>query len=270
MCHGAEVNKNDRWGGTPIRDAEAGGHRSVVEYLERNGAIRRPSRVEDESVPSPDDLVDMTGKLCDAARNGDVVKLRELLDAGAEVCRGDYDNRTALHLGAAEGHLAAVKYLVARGADVNAVDRWRGTPLRDAEAGEHTDTVAFLKRVGAVNRRSASSLIDTPDSLSRSVWKSTSELGFLRITLVILHAIEQTQLRRQHRDDGVGRLKFDFHTGRGRALPHRSRRPPPARSGGASPSRRSEARRSRRRPRRLHQLVSSSGRRRAAAAIATQ
>ena len=180
------------------------------------------------------------------------------------------DNRTALHLGAAEGHLAAVKYLVARGADVNAVDRWRGTPLRDAEAGEHTDTVAFLKRVGAVNRRSASSLIDTPDSLSRSVWKSTSELGFLRITLVILHAIEQTQLRRQHRDDGVGRLKFDFHTGRGRALPHRSRRPPPARSGGASPSRRSEARRSRRRPRRLHQLVSSSGRRRAAAAIATQ
>ena len=87
MCHGAEVNKNDRWGGTPIRDAEAGGHRSVVEYLERNGAIRRPSRVEDESVPSPDDLVDMTGKLCDAARNGDVVKLRELLDAGAEVCR---------------------------------------------------------------------------------------------------------------------------------------------------------------------------------------
>ena len=82
------------------------------------------------------------------------------------MCRGDYDNRTALHLGAAEGHLAAVKYLVARGADVNAVDRWRGTPLRDAEAGEHTDTVAFLKRVGAVNRRSASSLIDTPDSLS--------------------------------------------------------------------------------------------------------
>ena len=28
-----------------------------------------------------------------------------------------------------------------------------------------------------------------------------------------LHAIEQTQLRRQHRVDGVGRLKFDFHTG---------------------------------------------------------
>ena len=28
-----------------------------------------------------------------------------------------------------------------------------------------------------------------------------------------LYAIEQTQLRRQHRVDGVGRPKFDFHTG---------------------------------------------------------
>ena len=28
------------------------------------------------------------------------------------------------------------------------------------------------------------------------------------------HAIEQMQLRRQHRVDGVGRPKFDFHTAR--------------------------------------------------------
>ncbi len=72
------------------------------------------------------------------------------------------------------------------------------------------------------------------------MWKSTSELGhslrniawtFVNFhaieqtqlrrqhrddgvgRLVNFHAIEQTQLRRQHRDDGVGRLKFDFHTG---------------------------------------------------------
>ena len=45
---------------------------------------------------------------------------------------------------------------------------------------------------------------------SRAVWKSTSE------NLVSLHAIEQTQLRRKYRVDGVGRPKFDFHTGRNR------------------------------------------------------
>ncbi len=31
---------------------------------------------------------------------------------------------------------------------------------------------------------------------------------------ISLHAIEQTQLRRQRRVDGVGRPKFDFHAGR--------------------------------------------------------
>jgi len=39
-----------------------------------------------------------------------------------------------------------------------------------------------------------------------------------------LHAIEQTQLRRQHRVDGVGRPKFDFHTGHYRAASSRCRR----------------------------------------------
>ena len=34
-----------------------------------------------------------------------------------------------------------------------------------------------------------------------------------------LDAIEQTQLWRQHRVDGVGRLKFDFHTGGEAPLP---------------------------------------------------
>ena len=35
------------------------------------------------------------------------------------------------------------------------------------------------------------------------MWKSTSELGY---------AIEQTQLRRKYRVDGVGSPKFDFHS----------------------------------------------------------
>ena len=130
MCHGAEVNKNDRWGGTAIRDAEAGGHRSVVEYLERNGAIRRPSRVEDESVPSPDDLVDMTGKLCDAARNGDVVKLRELLDAGAEVVEVTTTRRPSLgRPGTSRGQIFL------RGGAIGAVDAaWYPSEHKQARA----------------------------------------------------------------------------------------------------------------------------------------
>ena len=58
-----------------------------------------------------------------------------------------------------------------------------------------------------------------------SAWKSTSELRYFtpssrhgrgeNVASMAWnrHAIEQTQLRRQHRVDGVGRAKFDFHTG---------------------------------------------------------
>ena len=44
----------------------------------------------------------------------------------------------------------------------------------------------------------------------KTVWKSTSELGLMAWSL---DAVEQAPLWRQHRVDGVGRPKFDFHTG---------------------------------------------------------
>ena len=52
-----------------------------------------------------------------------------------------------------------------------------------------------------------------------SCGKSTSASVILRIiaeTFVNLHAVEPPQLQGQHRVDGVGRPKFDFHIGRGR------------------------------------------------------
>ena len=45
---------------------------------------------------------------------------------------GDYDDRTALHLSASEGKADAVRFLLAKGADVNLLDRMGGTPLDDA------------------------------------------------------------------------------------------------------------------------------------------
>ena len=45
-----------------------------------------------------------------------------------------------------------------------------------------------------------------------AVWKSTSELGYPE-TFVNLYAIEQARSRGRRRVDGVGRPKFDIHTG---------------------------------------------------------
>ncbi|MBS4730212.1 ankyrin repeat domain-containing protein [Mycobacterium sp. SM1] len=61
----------------------------------------------------------------------------------------DYDGRTALHLAAAEGHLAAVKYLLSCGARPDATDRWGGTPLTDAKRASNTAIAEYLVAHGS-------------------------------------------------------------------------------------------------------------------------
>jgi ankyrin repeat protein len=46
------------------------------------------------------------------------------VERGADVKGADYDKRTPLHIAAADGHLKVVKFLVRKGADVNAEDRY--------------------------------------------------------------------------------------------------------------------------------------------------
>ena len=169
-------------GGTPIRDAEAGGHRSVVEYLERNGAIRRPSRVEDECAASPADLVDMTGSC--ATRPGTATssscgscstRARRFAEAdylcgnqpatGSFVISrgrkraviydfhtGDYDNRTSTS--ARRGRPPTSCRQVSRG-QVRMSMPWTGGAARHSEtrrpASIATETVAFqLKRAATI------------------------------------------------------------------------------------------------------------------------
>lgn len=52
--------------------------------------------------------VRVAARLCTAVFEGDLPLLRRLLEAGAPPDACDYDKRTALHISAAEGNLAAV------------------------------------------------------------------------------------------------------------------------------------------------------------------
>ncbi len=114
--NGADKNKTNRWGETPLGEAIRNKQAACVELLQRWKA----SLQTDNAV----------GALCDAASKGDVITLRQLIESNVNPRVGDYDGRTPLHLAAAEGHQKAAEYLIACKAEVNAEDRWGERPIQ--------------------------------------------------------------------------------------------------------------------------------------------
>lgn len=67
------------------------------------------------------------GKFLRYASRGDRVGLNLMLIKGISPNVQDYDNRTALHLAASEGHAPIVELLLHYKANVNLIDRWQRT-----------------------------------------------------------------------------------------------------------------------------------------------
>uniref|UniRef100_A0A3P9KFT6 asparaginase n=1 Tax=Oryzias latipes TaxID=8090 RepID=A0A3P9KFT6_ORYLA len=86
---------------------------------------------------------------CAAARIGDIDALEALKEMGSNLCLGDYDGRTPLHVAACEGHFKVVQYLLSHGASVYVKDRYGDTPLSNAVRFRHKDVVKLLRKTGA-------------------------------------------------------------------------------------------------------------------------
>ncbi|KAJ9562230.1 hypothetical protein OSB04_007390 [Centaurea solstitialis] len=85
------------------------------------------------------------GNFLSCACRGDRVGLNLMLRDGTSPDVQDYDNRTALHLAASEGHASIVELLLHYKADVNLDDRWHRTPLTDARLYGHRDICRILE-----------------------------------------------------------------------------------------------------------------------------
>ena len=134
----ADVNFQDRWGGTPLADAMREGHNAVAKMLREAGS----ELMWDESR--------MSGELCELARAGDIERLQLLLDCGADSDAADYDGRTCIHLASSAGNLRIVEVLAKAGADLNKKDRWGGTALADSVREGHREVARFLVDKGGL------------------------------------------------------------------------------------------------------------------------
>ncbi|XP_010252297.1 PREDICTED: potassium channel KOR2-like isoform X1 [Nelumbo nucifera] len=115
MQRGANVNCIDKFGNTPLLEALKSGHDSVAAILVKNGALLN--------------LEDAGCYLCKVVIESNIDFLKRLLENGLDPNSKNYDQRTPLHVAAAEGLHLVAKILIKFGANVLAQDRWGNTPL---------------------------------------------------------------------------------------------------------------------------------------------
>jgi ankyrin repeat protein len=137
----AEVNKADIGGWTPLYWASIQGHLEIVRAL-----------LDAKAEVNKADNRGMT-PLSAASMKGHLEVVRALLDAKAEVNKADTDGKTPLHIASSKGHLEVVRALLGAKAEVNKANDDGRTPLYEASRNWHVEVVrALLGAKAEVNK----------------------------------------------------------------------------------------------------------------------
>jgi ankyrin repeat protein/formylglycine-generating enzyme required for sulfatase activity len=114
--------------------------------------IDRPKQPVEKSTSYADQTSELNLELFNAANNGDLAQVKQLIEEGADVNSVNKTGITALMRASQQGHLDVAKFLVNNGADVNAAATGglNGfTALMFASMNGHSDVVKFLVDKGA-------------------------------------------------------------------------------------------------------------------------
>ncbi len=109
-------------------------HRPTIGMLRRFGVYPDEATAKRDNSP--------TAMLMSAAKQGDIVEVSRLLDAGLppDVILAKNDQRTALSWAANNNHFDVVDFLIARGADINRRSEVTGVHLLHSLAGRYQPT----------------------------------------------------------------------------------------------------------------------------------
>jgi ankyrin repeat protein len=136
---GADPNRTDHEGKTPLAIAQEKGFTALVTLLQGRTTVQslQPSEAQ-----SSDDV-------WRAASEGRLADLQKLIANGANVDARMSDRSTPLLLAASAGQTEVVKFLVLLKADVEAAERGGHTPFTAAVVNGHLEMADFLLRHGA-------------------------------------------------------------------------------------------------------------------------
>lgn len=107
------------------------------------------------------DVIELAGKLFDAARAGDTALLAAYLDAGAPANLSNDRGDTLVMLAAYHGHAETVQTLVERGADPDRANDRGQTPLAGAVFKGEETVIAALLAGGADPQAGTPSAVET-------------------------------------------------------------------------------------------------------------
>ncbi|WP_353277467.1 ankyrin repeat domain-containing protein [Wolbachia endosymbiont (group B) of Villa cingulata] len=98
--------------------------------------------ITEASIESPN------SELFDAVKEGNLDRVKELIERGASINTKGSDGNTPLHLAAKVGNLSIVTYLVGkRNADLYVKNKYGQTPIYLAAKNNHLDTVKYLEGI---------------------------------------------------------------------------------------------------------------------------
>jgi len=128
----------------------------------------------------------LVAPMCDAAYNGDLEEVKNLVEKGADVNLGiPHDNRTPLHFAAGGGHLEVVTYLVSKGAILQP-DRFGMLPVN--EANPHPKIRQYLQDIALKDpntlKRVSTGLPDNLMIQRNKVFELISKQGYFPYSLI--------------------------------------------------------------------------------------
>ncbi|XP_058185385.1 potassium channel SKOR-like [Rhododendron vialii] len=88
-------------------------------------------------------------KVNSAAYHRDLHQLKDLIRAGSDPNKTDYDGRSPLHLAASQGYEDITLFLIQEGVDINITDKFGNTPILEALKNGHDRVASQLVKHGA-------------------------------------------------------------------------------------------------------------------------